>query len=120
AGSWVYGNFSTWIGHPDKNRAWDMLCDAKHVYDQVVVEGSLTPEQERRVEEQLGVCESSDWFWWFGDDNPAPIVERFDALYRRHLKNLYGLLGEPAPAYLDHPFAHGGHAAEQGGAMKRS
>ena len=29
AGSWVYGTFSTWIGEPDKNRAWDLLCAAK-------------------------------------------------------------------------------------------
>ena len=26
AGSWVYGNLSTWIGSPDKNRAWDLLA----------------------------------------------------------------------------------------------
>jgi alpha-amylase/alpha-mannosidase (GH57 family) len=120
AGSWVYGTFSTWIGDPAKNRAWEMLCDAKHVYDQVVVEGALTPEQERAVEEQLGVCEGSDWFWWFGDDNPAEAVAGFDALYRRHLRNLYRLLGEAAPGYLDHPFAHGGGSAEHGGTMKRS
>lgn len=29
AGSWVYGTFSTWIGEKDKNRAWDMLVEAK-------------------------------------------------------------------------------------------
>ena len=33
AGSWVYGTFSTWIGDPDKNRGWDMLGEAKAVYD---------------------------------------------------------------------------------------
>jgi len=33
AGSWVYGDFGTWIGDPDKNRAWDLLCDAKSEFD---------------------------------------------------------------------------------------
>ena len=34
AGSWVYGSFSTWIGEKDKNRAWDMLVEAKKVYEE--------------------------------------------------------------------------------------
>jgi alpha-amylase/alpha-mannosidase (GH57 family) len=29
AGSWVYGNLATWIGSPDKNRAWDLLLRSK-------------------------------------------------------------------------------------------
>ena len=29
AGSWVYGDFTTWIGSPEKNRAWDLLVAAK-------------------------------------------------------------------------------------------
>src|SRR5262249_46341271 len=33
SGSWVHGSFSTWIGSPDKNRAWDLLCAAKQAFD---------------------------------------------------------------------------------------
>ncbi|MDY6981287.1 MAG: glycoside hydrolase family 57 protein, partial [Pseudomonadota bacterium] len=33
AGSWVYGTFSTWIGDPGKNRAWDLLVEAKRACD---------------------------------------------------------------------------------------
>src|SRR4029077_6096842 len=29
AGSWVHGTLATWMGDPAKNRAWDLLCDAK-------------------------------------------------------------------------------------------
>ena len=47
AGSWVYGTFSTWIGHPDKNRAWDLLCAAKQTYDLVVGSGRLNGQEER-------------------------------------------------------------------------
>jgi alpha-amylase/alpha-mannosidase (GH57 family) len=120
AGSWVYGNFSTWVGHAAKNRAWEMLCEAKRIYDQVVVEGALSEEQQRAAERQLGICEGSDWFWWFGDDNPAEAVANFDALYRRHLTNLYRFLAEEPPAYLAVPFTHGHGSPELGGVMKRT
>ena len=36
AGSWVHATLATWIGDPAKNRAWDLLCDAKEAYDRVM------------------------------------------------------------------------------------
>jgi alpha-amylase/alpha-mannosidase (GH57 family) len=120
AGSWVHGTLSTWIGSEQKNRAWEMLCDAKRMFDQVVVEGGLSDDEQRRAELQLGVCEGSDWAWWFGDYNPAATVASFDALYRRHLTALYRLLGEAPPAYLAAAFATGGGDAEGGGTMRRA
>ena len=45
AGSWVYGTFSTWIGDPEKNRGWDMLVDAKLVFDRVTAAGRLSGEK---------------------------------------------------------------------------
>ena len=120
AGSWVHGNFSTWIGHPAKNRAWELLCDAKRAFDRVVVEGSLTEDEQLAAERQLGICEGSDWCWWFGDDNPSDAVHSFDELYRRHLTNLYRILEEEVPAELSQEIAQGGGAAELGGVMKRS
>ena len=47
AGSWVYGTFSTWIGDPDKNRAWDLLGDAKKAFDAAVVAGRLSGNRRR-------------------------------------------------------------------------
>ncbi len=120
AGSWIHGSLATWIGNPSRNRAWDMLCDAKRVFDQVVVEGGLEEQAQRAAEEQLGVCEGSDWFWWFADYNPEEAVDSFDALYRRHLANLYRLLEEEVPEQLASPLAHGGGAPEHGGTMLRA
>ncbi len=117
AGSWVYGTFSTWIGEADKNRAWDMLTDAKQVYDQVVSSGCLSAEEITRAEYQLAICEGSDWFWWFGDYNPSDSVESFDEQYRMHLSNLYHLLGEESPDYLSHAFSHGSGEPAMGGVM---
>jgi len=117
AGSWVYGSFSTWIGEQDKNRAWDMLTDAKHVYDQVMATDKLNQEDRQRAEMQLAICEGSDWFWWFGDYNPSDSVEAFDEQYRMHLCNLYSILGREAPEYLSHAFSHGSGAPAMGGVM---
>lgn len=117
SGSWVYGSFSTWIGEKDKNRAWDMLVDAKKMYDKVIAEGNLSRQEAKDAEMQLATCESSDWFWWFGEYNSAESVEAFDQQYRLHLGNLYQLLKVEAPEYLSHAFSFGtGHPA-MGGAM---
>ncbi|MBU2783055.1 MAG: glycoside hydrolase [Acidithiobacillus sp.] len=118
AGSWVYGSFSTWIGDPAKNRAWDLLCSAKKAVDEHLP--ALAPEQQNRVRKQLALCEGSDWFWWFGDYNPAESVRDFDRLYRAHLRELYRLLALAAPAELDQPISQGGAPAEAGGTMRRS
>ncbi len=117
AGSWVYGSFSTWIGSPDKNRAWDRLVEAKQAYDRHITE--LSGERRAAAERQLAICEGSDWFWWFGDYNPSDSVRDFDELYRQQLKNLYRLLGQPLPRNLDEPLSHGGGQAEGGGTMRR-
>ncbi len=119
-GSWVYGTLSTWIGSPDKNRAWDLLCAAKSSYDLVMGSGRLSEEERQAAARQLADCESSDWFWWFGDYNPSASVSSFDKLFRENLANLYRLLQLPVPGVLDHPISHGGAvAAEAGGTMRR-
>ena len=120
AGSWVYGTLSTWIGNPDKNRAWEMLGAAKAAYDRALATRSWSEVERERLELQLAICEGSDWFWWFGDDNPAEAVSDFERLYRRQLQQLYELLGEPTPEYLSRPFTTRSGFAEHGGVMKRS
>ncbi|TNE97686.1 MAG: glycoside hydrolase [Gammaproteobacteria bacterium] len=118
AGSWIYGTFSTWIGDPDKNRAWDLLCEAKIHYDRVMDNGTLTAEQKRAAERQLAICEGSDWFWWFGDYNPAQVVSDFEHLYRRHLVNLYEMIEFEAPTSVFQQLSQGGGEPARGGAMR--
>ena len=119
AGSWVYGTFSTWIGDRDKNRGWDMLCEAKQQVDKVLAKDILSPEQVAQVEKQLALCEGSDWFWWFGDYNPAESVSDFEYLYRRHLINLYALIDQPAPDYLCQTISKGSGSPAAGGVMRQ-
>jgi len=120
AGSWVYGNFSTWIGSPDKNRAWDLLCVAKRSFDMVMSSNRLSPDEQKAAERQLCSCESSDWFWWFGDYNPAHSVASFDRLFRHNLTELYRMLKLPPPPNLSEPVSQGGGTPEAGGAMRRA
>ncbi len=111
-GSWVYGTLSTWIGDPDKNRAWDLLVAAKQVYD--AAWPGLDPERQNQASELLGLCESSDWFWWLGADNSAENVSAFERLFRIQLSGLYRTLGHEPPEALRHVFAVG--KLESGGA----
>jgi alpha-amylase/alpha-mannosidase (GH57 family) len=120
AGSWVHGTLATWMGDPAKNRAWDLLCDAKVAFDGVMASGALDATQRAAAERQLALCESSDWFWWFGDYNPADAVSQFDSLYRRQLVVLYRLLGLPAPESLAQPISVGRGSPEHGGVMRRA
>ena len=118
-GSWVYGSFSTWIGDRDKNRAWDLLIEAKKAYDAVTRKKRFDAADMAQLERQLAICEGSDWFWWFGDYNPADSVSDFDRLYRQQLSNLYLMLGEKVPAELEKPISTGGGDAENSGTMRR-
>jgi alpha-amylase/alpha-mannosidase (GH57 family) len=120
AGSWVYGTFSTWIGSHDKNRAWDLLCAAKRSFDLVSGSGRLSTDELAAAERRLAVCEASDWFWWFGDYNPAHAVATFDLLFRRNLTALYRALKLEPPAELAQPISRGGGEPEAGGAMRRA
>jgi len=98
AGSWVYGDFSVWIGDREKNRAWELLCAAKESVDR-----ALQREQgagRDRILEQLGVCEASDWFWWLGGGNTEVDSAAFAGLFRQHLMALYRMIGESPPEDL--------------------
>jgi len=120
AGSWVHGTLATWMGDPAKNRAWDLLCDAKVAFDGAMASGALDAAQRVAAERQLALCESSDWFWWFGDYNPADAVSQFDSLYRRQLVVLYRILGLPPPESLAQPISVGRGSPEHGGVMRRA
>lgn len=92
--SWINNNFRIWIGHEEDNVSWDYLARAR-----AALEGS----DNAVAWQELYVAEGSDWNWWYGDDHSSENDEAFDALYRKHLKNIYHLLGKEPPKYLDRP-----------------
>ncbi len=96
AGSWVHGTLATWIGNHEKNLAWDLLCDAANA-----VQPHLNdPQRHPLLDDQLAICESSDWFWWLGENPPSIAANEFDLLYRTHLQNLYQMAGLAIPDSL--------------------
>jgi alpha-amylase/alpha-mannosidase (GH57 family) len=108
------------MGDAAKNAAWELLCEAKRAFDHASFDGDAGRAQRSTAERQLALCESSDWFWWFGDYNPEDAVLQFDRLYRRQLVNLYRILKLAPPENLSRPLSTGHGAPEHGGAMRRA
>lgn len=100
SGSWVDGSFTTWIGDPAKNRAWDYLTEARIM---LANHPEATEENNPEAWEALYAAEGSDWFWWFGEGHSSNQDAIFDQLFREHLCGIYKALNEPIPAYLKHP-----------------
>jgi alpha-amylase/alpha-mannosidase (GH57 family) len=99
SGSWIDADFHIWVGHPEKNRAWDLLARARRA----LVEQGSTRERHPRAWESLARAEGSDWFWWFGDDHYSADREIFDRLFRTHVSTAYAEAGLVAPASLAVP-----------------
>jgi len=100
AGSWIYSNLATWVGHPEKNRAWDALSTARQLLQSRFLERGASEKFQGAYREMM-IAEGSDWFWWYGDDHETHNAAEFDTLFRTHVKNVYRLLGRPYPAELD-------------------
>ncbi len=112
-GSWINADYGIWIGHPEENLAWDMVANArdaaaaKNSDVALILSGESAPENSDGKAEaicrSLYAAEGSDWFWWYGDDHFSPHSDRFDLLFRRHLMNVYELIGEDFPRELLEP-----------------
>lgn len=102
AGSWISHNFAIWIGHEEDNTAWDALHQTREFLRHRAPPNS--PEDRyRQAWEELYIAEGSDWFWWYGDDHSSAQDALFDYLFRKHLQNVYLLLGETPPGELTRP-----------------
>jgi hypothetical protein len=111
SGSWINSSYGIWIGHPEENLAWDLVAHAREaaVSANALVAATLIsgePSADSTAEticRSLYAAEGSDWFWWYGDDHFSPHSDRFDRLFRQHLKNIYRLLGQDPPRELLEP-----------------
>jgi alpha-amylase/alpha-mannosidase (GH57 family) len=127
AGSWINHNFAIWIGHEEDNTAWDALHQAREHLKQRERESGergaqgMTERETARSApgdsrssafgqawEELYIAEGSDWFWWFGDDHSSSQDAQFDYLFRKHLQNVYLLIGDTPPAELSRPISRKG------------
>lgn len=98
-GSWIRPDLGIWVGHPDKNHAWEELSRARRVADDAQRSG-LPSDRLAGAFEELYAAEASDWFWWYGPEHPSAHRDAFDRLFRSRLTKAYAELGVPAPSSL--------------------
>jgi len=91
-GSWINSTFATWIGHPEKTAAWELLAAVRS-----------RVENGSRLPESILLAEGSDWFWWLGDDNPTELAPLYDEIFRRHLQDACDQAGIEPPVDLSRP-----------------
>jgi len=107
--SWINANFDVWIGHSEDVTAWELLWDAREAYSRAASAAKkglpAAPTHSALAEawESLLAAEGSDWCWWYGPEHSTINDAEFDALYRKHLTNVYLTIGESAPEELAKP-----------------
>jgi len=111
AGSWIRHNFAIWVGHEEDNTAWDALHRTREHLKMRSGQLHIPPEKVRQAWEEIYVAEGSDWFWWYGDDHSSSQDALFDTLFRKHLQNVYLLLGDTPPSELARPISRAGQRA---------
>ena len=98
AGSWIYANFGTWIGHEEKNAAWEYLTETRNKLESFQ---SLNHDKNLSLAwKSIYIAEGSDWTWWYGDEHKTDSKKDFDDLFRMNLVKVYDELGEPVPERL--------------------
>ncbi len=102
-GSWINADFNVWIGAEEDNRAWDLLSDARDFFTEHSENQGISTQNRELARQELWIAEGSDWCWWYGPEHSTANDEEFDDLYRKHLGNIYRLLGGRAPDELASP-----------------
>ena len=100
-GSWIDADFHIWIGHPEKNLAWDRVSRTRRA----LLDADVGPAASPRAWDALYTAEGSDWFWWFGDDHATEDRNTFDRLFREHLMAAYERASLAMPGELRVPIA---------------
>ena len=109
SGSWIDGDFHIWAGHPEKNRAWDLLARTRAA----LVASGATRESHPGAWDALAAAEGSDWFWWFGEDHYTADKALFDSLFRAHLQAVHERAGLPSPAWISLPVSTQSRAGDE-------
>ncbi len=100
SGSWINHNFRIWIGHEEDNAAWDLLEETRRVLVEYGSEGTADKSTLEKAWQEIYIAEGSDWCWWYGDEHSTENDADFDNLFRKHLMNVYMLMGKDIPEEL--------------------
>lgn len=97
-GSWINGEFNTWVGHSEKTKAWELIFQTKKDYKKYG--NKLDIDTKEEITKHFLAAECSDWFWWYGDDHYTDFGAEFDTLFRNHLIDIYNLMQISPPSSL--------------------
>jgi hypothetical protein len=118
AGSWIRADFGTWIGGPEKNRAWTILGKVRSDLS-AALEDPRTPADRRAAAwAALRAAEGSDWFWWLDGQFSSLHRLQFDQVFRGHLRQAYDALGRPIPDFLAWPIPRAASEDSEAGLLE--
>ncbi len=88
SGSWIRGDYTTWIGDPEHNEAWRRLVQLRECYERWL---AGDPEDEHIADAQryLFAAEGSDWFWWYSHHNSSDQDALYDQTFIDYLIAAY-------------------------------
>ncbi len=100
SGSWIRGDFTTWIGDPEHTEAWNRLRDLRAAFETWQATHP-DPTASAAAQRYLFAAEGSDWFWWYSARNSSDQDALFDQTFLDYLAAAYSAIGqEPPPGAL--------------------
>jgi ADP-glucose type glycogen/starch synthase len=102
-GSWIGASLDTWIGDPEHNIAWELLADTRSWLEEQSLQKPQQADAAALGWREILITEGSDWFWWFSRKHDSGMDTIWDNQFRLHLRNVYKLMGQRAPARLFQP-----------------
>jgi alpha-amylase/alpha-mannosidase (GH57 family) len=103
AGSWIRADLGTWIGGPEKNRAWTVLAKVRHELAAALRDEGKPRQARDEAWASLRAAEGSDWFWWLDDQFTTAYRAQFDEIFRGHLRQACEAVGHAVPEVLEWP-----------------
>ncbi len=105
SGSWIMGDFTTWMGDPQHTVAWSRLRDLREAYGLWLKDEKPDPDRLLAAKRYLFAAEGSDWFWWYSHRNSSDQDALFDELFRDYLRATYEAMDMVPPPELSRPIA---------------
>src|SRR5258706_2590891 len=102
-GSWIGASLDTWIGDPDHNEAWDLLAETRSWLEG---QSRLRPPETSQAAlawRGIPITQGSDWVLWVSPQHDSGMDQIWDNQFRLHLRNVYKVMGQRAPARLFQP-----------------
>ncbi|MCL5996991.1 MAG: hypothetical protein M1546_13185 [Chloroflexi bacterium] len=100
-GTWTTKNqadFSAWIGSPEQNNAWSYLYRTRQFLEAYLTEvNTADPAALAKAYDAMLLAQSSDWLWWYGEQQSGPDKQYFDSSFRTLLAQVYTSVGAPVP-----------------------